>query len=218
MARLEKLDFLARKILSGELRGERRTPRRGSGTLFRDHKNYSQGDDLRFVDWNAYSRLGELLVKQFESEENLDLLLFLDASGSMDWGTANKMDYARRIAAALGFIGLRRHAKVELVPMPERRGEGRSRFFGSNRVLSYLEALERVVAEGEVDLQEAVRAGVGRRRGRGLAVVLSDFMTESDYGRALQFLRHAGFRVAAVQVLDRQDLHPDIAGLVRLVD
>ena len=86
MARLEKLEVVARKVMAGEFRGDTRTRRRGAGSLFRGHKSYAQGDDLRFLDWNVYSRLGELLVKEFDAEENLDLVIVLDASGSMDFG------------------------------------------------------------------------------------------------------------------------------------
>lgn len=218
LARLERLDFLARKVRSGEMRGDIATRRSGAGSMFRDHKNYTQGDDLRFLDWNVYSRLGELLIKQFDAEENLGLALLVDASGSMDFGAVQKHGVALRVAAALGFIALSNDASVTLHVAPSTSGVARRTYFGRGRVHEFLGVLESARVGGEIDLEREVKEVVGRRRGRGVALVISDFFDEHGYGRALRFLRHAGYRVGAIHVLDRQDLDPDCDGRVRLVD
>lgn len=218
LARLERLDFLARKVRSGEMRGDVSTRRGGAGSMFRDHKSYTQGDDLRFLDWNVYSRLGELLIKQFDAEENLSLLLVVDASGSMDFGDVSKHGVALRVAAALGFIALSNDASVSLHVAPEASGVPRRTFFGRARVPELLGALEAAGVGGEIDLDREARAAIGRRRGRGIALVISDFFDEHGYGRALRFMRHAGYRVGAIHVLDRRDLEPELEGRVRLVD
>ncbi|MCB9833121.1 MAG: DUF58 domain-containing protein [Planctomycetes bacterium] len=217
LARLEKLEILARKVVAGEMRGDHQSRRRGSGSLFRDHKNYSQGDDLRFLDWNVYSRLGELLVKQFEAEENLDLLLVLDASGSMDYGQANKFEFARRLVAALAFIALNRFAKVDLVILPRAAGTGGS-FFGRGQLFPLLQRLQAVRPGAAVALDEDLPPLVGRRHGRGLALLVSDFFAEQGYRRALDYLRHRGLTVGLVHVLDRAEFAPELAGRLRLED
>ncbi len=217
LARLEKLEILARKVAAGEMRGDHPTRRRGSGSLFRDHKNYSQGDDLRFLDWNVYSRLGELLVKQFDAEENLDLLLVLDASGSMDYGLANKLDFARRVVASLAFIALNRFAKVDLLVLPRSAGPGGA-YFGRAQLFPLLRRLQDVKAGGEVDLAEDLPPLVARRRARGMALIVSDFFSERGYERAFDFLRHRGFKVGLVHVLDRAEFAPELAGRLKLED
>lgn len=218
LSRLERLEFLARKVRSGEFRGDVVTRRSGAGSMFRDHKNYSQGDDLRFVDWNVYSRLGELLVKRFDAEESLSLLLVVDASGSMDFGADRKHDVAIRIAAALGFIALSNDASVSLHVAPEQAGVPRRTTFGRSRVHAFLELLDGARAGGAIDFVREVKGAVGSARGRGLAVVISDFFDEGGHARALRFLRHAGYRVSAIHVLDRLDLDPGHEGRLRLVD
>ena len=220
LGRLEQLDLVARKILSGELRGDVRTRRRGTGSLFRDHKSYTQGDDLRFLDWNVYSRLGELLIKQFDAEENLNLLILLDTSGSMDFGRENKLEFAKRVAATMGFIALNRYATVDLAILPRGAAAGgRHSFFGRNNVVPFFRVLDEVRPGGDLNLLDEFRAAVGqRRRGRGVALFVSDFFTETGYAKGLQFLRHAGYRVGAIHTLDQLDLHPDVNGRVRLVD
>ena len=101
MARLDALDVTSRKIFQGKVQGERRSRRRGQSVEFADFRPYVAGDDLRFVDWNIYGRLDRLFLKLFLEEEDLSLVLAIDCSGSMDWGTPNKFDYARRVATAL---------------------------------------------------------------------------------------------------------------------
>ncbi|MBI4617957.1 MAG: DUF58 domain-containing protein [Planctomycetes bacterium] len=117
LARLQRLDLAVGKILGGEIGGRRESVGRGSGTEFLEHRSYAPGDDLRYVDWNAYGRLGELYVKQFTAEERLHLVLFVDTSPSMDFGRHNKLARARELAACLGFVALRRLDRVTLVSL-----------------------------------------------------------------------------------------------------
>jgi uncharacterized protein (DUF58 family) len=217
LLRLEKLELVARNVLSGEMRGDTTTRRRGQGALFREHKPYTQGDDLRFVDWNVFSRLGELVVKQFDAEEALKLSLILDATASMDFGKDNKLVCAQRLAAALGYVALNRLASVELEVIGGRQPL-RSRWFGRPKIRPFLSALEGISAGGGADLFERARAFAGRRGGRGVAIVISDFFAETGYARALQLLKHAGFKLGVVHVLDVADARPALAGSCRLVD
>src|SRR5436190_3867614 len=105
MARLDQLDVMSRKLLAGKMKGERRSKRRGQSVEFADFRNYVTGDDLRFIDWNIYARLDRLFLKLFLEEEDLSLYIICDASASMDYGDPNKALHARRVAAALSYIG-----------------------------------------------------------------------------------------------------------------
>src|SRR5215216_2220329 len=115
MARLDQLDVMSRKLLAGKMKGERRSKRRGQSVEFADYRNYVIGDDLRFIDWNIYGRLDRLFLKLFLEEEDLSLYILVDTSKSMDYGDPHKAMYIKRVAAALGYIGLVNYNRVNVV-------------------------------------------------------------------------------------------------------
>src|SRR4029077_10723262 len=106
MARLDQLDVMSRKLLAGKMKGERRSKQRGQSVEFADYRNYVIGDDLRFIDWNIYARLDRLFLKLFLEEEDLAVHILVDVSKSCDYGEPNKAMYMKKVAAALGYIGL----------------------------------------------------------------------------------------------------------------
>ena len=112
--KLDQLDIVSRKVFAGKMRGERLTKRRGESVEFADYRSYVSGDDLRFLDWNVYARLDQLFLKLFLQEEDLHVSVLIDGSKSMDWGEPNKWLYARRIAAAIAYIGLVNFDRVSL--------------------------------------------------------------------------------------------------------
>src|ERR1700676_4759461 len=119
MARLDQLDIMSRKLLAGKLKGERRSKRRGQSVEFADYREYAVGDDLRFIDWNIYARLDRLFLKLFLEEEDLSLYILIDVSKSCDFGDPNKAMYIKRVAAALGYIGLVNYNRVTIVAMAD---------------------------------------------------------------------------------------------------
>ena len=106
MRRLERLEIVSRKIFTGKMRGEKRSRRKGFSQEFADYRDYSHGDDLRFIDWNAYGRLDRLFIKLFMEEEDLHVHLLIDTSLSMGFGAPSKLEYAKKVAAALAYIAL----------------------------------------------------------------------------------------------------------------
>src|SRR5512133_3760929 len=114
MHRIEGMDILSRKILTGKLKGERRSKRRGQSVEFADYRNYVVGEDLRFIDWNIYARLERLFLKLFLEEEDLALYVLADISKSCDYGNPHKGHYIKQVAAALGYIGLVNYNRVSL--------------------------------------------------------------------------------------------------------
>src|SRR5436853_7920952 len=119
MARHDQLDVRSRKLLAGKMKGERRSKRRGQSVEFADYRNYVIGDDLRFIDWNIYARLDKLFLKLFLEEEDLSLYVLLDVSKSCDYGEPNKAIYLKRVAAALGYIGLVNYNRVTIAAMAD---------------------------------------------------------------------------------------------------
>src|SRR5688500_15110305 len=114
MARLDQLDVMSRKLLAGKMKGERRSKRRGQSVEFADYRNYVIGDDLRFIDWNIYARLERLFLKLFLEEEDLSLHILIDATKSCDYGDPHKLHYMKKVAAALGYIGLVNYNRVSM--------------------------------------------------------------------------------------------------------
>src|SRR6186713_2694138 len=119
LAQLERLELVSRKIFRGRLKGERRSKRKGQSVEFADFRNYVPGDDLRFIDWNLYARLDRLFLKLFLEEEDLALYVLLDVSKSCDYGDPNKAEYLKRVAAALGYIGLVNYNRVTIAAVAD---------------------------------------------------------------------------------------------------
>ncbi|MBI1848798.1 MAG: DUF58 domain-containing protein [Planctomycetes bacterium] len=217
---LKKLDYLnvvAKKLFSGAFRGERESRKRGAGTLFADYRRYAMGDDLRYVDWNVYGRLDALHVKLFEAEESLELVLLLDLSRSMDFGAHHKGTVAKRVAAALGYIGLSNLDAVRVWVL--RGGAAENEFWakGKPATTDLLRFLAPLPCEGTTDLYRATVPAVARVHKRGVAIVVSDFL-DAAYAKALKFLLYQKFQVYAIHVVDRLEWRPEVEGTLRLVD
>lgn len=222
MARLERLDVVSRKIFSGRVQGERRSRRRGMSVEFADYRPYTHGDDLRFVDWNIYGRLDRLFMKIFLEEEDLSLMIAIDTSASMDWGTPNKFEYVRRLAMALGYIGLVNHNRVSLCAFGEQGGLQRlSNLRGRRRAREMGEWLLGLEQGGAGTFDDAMKTVAHSRMGRGVMLVLSDFLFKEGHEKGLRAVAGRGFDVFAVQTLSPEELDPGangLAGDVRLVD
>src|SRR5437773_4803946 len=218
LAQLERLALLSRRTFRGRVRGERRSPRRGHSVEFCDYRAYGVGDDLRYVDWNIYGRLDRLHVKLFVDEEDLCLHLLVDASASMRFGTPSKLDFAIRVAAALGFVGLVNHERVGVGILRERATEGWPPARGRNQVVSMLDFLVGVGPGGPTRLTEALGDYAMRAREPGLALVMSDLLDPAGFETGVRALLERRFDVHIVHVLAPEEMDPELAGDLRLVD
>ncbi len=231
LERLARLEFGLRGIAGGGRAGERLAGAAGTGTLFREHRAYSSGDDLRYVDWNAFGRLGAFHVKVFEAEESVDLHLLVDRSASMGQGAGSKLHTAMRVAAALGTVGLAHGATVraQAVPAPDDQAASATgvgtqrRAFRGRRATADLHAfLHAMPGGGRRPLGRALRPAFPRLRRRGLAVLLTDFLDDpagpDGWRRAVDFLRHRRVRLVGLHVVAPEERDPGVLGAVRLVD
>src|SRR4030095_11553265 len=215
---LERLSLLSRRIFRGRVKGERRSMRRGHSVEFCDYRAYGVGDDLRYVDWDIYGRLDRLHVKLFVDEEDLCLHLIVDASASMNFGTPTKLESAVRIAAALGFVGLVNLERVGVGALRDRVAEGWPPTRGRNQVPGLLDFLTRVEPSGGTSLNEGLANYATRSRQSGLAVVISDLLDPSGYESGIRALLERRFDVHLVHVLSPQEMNPELAGDLPLVD
>ena len=218
LKKLEYLDLIARRLVFGRQQALRPSVKKGASIEFKDFREYSPGDDLRTVDWSVYARLDELVIKLFRQEEELDLWVLLDRSGSMDFGEPNKFDHARRIAAALAYIGMSNMDSSSVVPFSTDLSSGRTRLRGRGRVFGLLDYLTDMGCDGRTDLSATMRTYVSRVRRPGLIVIVSDFYGLQQAQRALDQLRFFKHQIYVIQVASPWEVDPPIRGELRLVD
>lgn len=221
LSRLESLSLLARKIQRGRLRAERRSPQRGASVEFAEYRPFVNGDDWRYIDWNAFARWRTLVMKLFVEEEDLHVHLLLDCSASMQWGRPLKFDYARQIVAGLAYMALANLDRASISTLggsaqpPWPSGRGKHRFL---QILRYLE--ECTTAARRVRLEDEVRAWTVTRPRRGLVVWVSDVFgcDPQDALKALDRLRHARHEVAIIQIRDPAEAEAGAPGEYELED
>ena len=211
VARLGGLEVTTDDIVQGFLAGQHRSARRGYSVEFAEHRQYQSGDEPRYVDWKLVARTDRLYVKQFEEETNLRAMLVLDTSASMGWSGAadrlTKLDYAARLAAALGLVLLRQRDAAGLVTFADsvrRVTPARLRRGQWTRMAVELAAVR---AGAGTAAEPALRQVVGALRRRGLVVFISDLLLDRDAAiTALRFLRHRGHQVIVLHIADPAEL------------
>jgi len=218
LRKLETLELVSRKARAGRTRGDRLSKRKGRGAAFADFRPYTSGHDLRFLDWGLFARFERLFLRLFLEDEDLHVHLLLDVSRSMTFGDPQKLLFAKRVAAAIGFVGLVNLDRVTVTAFAE-KSFGKSPGFRGRpslaRLLASLEALEPAAAG---DFNRSMRMIAPTLTGRGVVVVLSDFLDKAGVADGLRFLASRGMDTTAVQVLAPEEVEPTVVGDVRLTD
>jgi uncharacterized protein (DUF58 family) len=221
LRKINQLTLVASRVRSGAIKGERRSARRGSSVEFADYRNYVPGDDLRRLDWNIYARLEKPFIKLLEEEEDLAVYVLIDGSRSMDWGEGeqNKFRYTLNLAAGLGAIAL---SSGDLLSVGFLQGGRVAAEFGPSRggyalprLFKFLENLE---ANDKTNLNTALRDYSVKPRRAGLLIVLSDLLVEDGYEMGLRQLLGRGHEAALLHILAPDEMDPDLAGDLQLVD
>jgi uncharacterized protein (DUF58 family) len=217
-----KLDYLAivsRRVFSGAMRAERRTKKTGSGVEFADHRDYAPGDDFRYLDWSAYQRFDRLLIRLYEEEEDLSIYFILDTSSSMAFGEGEKLRHAKRLCAALAYVGLANLDRIAIVTATDEISGRMQATRGKARIFRIFRFLSPVRAEGTTDLGEAMKTFVAQHKRRGLAVLLSDLYDPVGFERGINVLRYNRFEPFVLHIVDpAREARPALRGDVRVVD
>lgn len=219
MRQLDRLDVVSRKILRGRQQGERRSKKKGQSVEFADYRSYVVGDDLRFIDWNLYARLDKLFLRLFMEEEDLSVSIVLDASASMSFGDPVKLDYGRRLAAALGYIGLVHYNRVNLYTFTTTI-DGQIRGLRGRRpiprMLGFLDGDEAKphLRGAAGNLGAALKRLAMVERQPGVVILISDFFDKGDLAEAFRYLADDRYDVYAIQVLSPQEVDPASGGVV----
>jgi len=213
LKRLEYLSLVSKRMFRGQLLAQRRTKQMGGGIEFADYREYSHGDDLRYLDWNVYARFGDLLLKRFQEEEDLHVYILLDASPSMN----AKFDYARRVAAALAYIALADLDRVGIYAYSDELIAEMPMTRGKDRVLSILRFLEGLKTSGSrTDLARVVRGLVNRAQRTGLVIIISDLFDQDGFKQGVDLLRHRRFEPHVVQLHTEEEANPKMLGDIEL--
>jgi uncharacterized protein (DUF58 family) len=218
LRQLERLLLLMRAPVRGGLKGGRRSVKRGQSVEFADYRDYALGDDLRQLDWNVLARLEKLFVKLFIEEEDVTITILLDGSQSMATGHPDKLQFAKRAAAALGYIGLASEDKVAVSVLGGRAARRRTQLRGSGRVFRLLAELSAIrPVDGPTDLVAAARHAAAQLTGRGVVILISDLLDPAA-DRVIRELASTRSELIVLHVLSPDELDPPLEGDLRLVD
>lgn len=218
LKKLEYLYIVSKKIFAGRIKAERRSTRRGVSVEFADYRNYTAGDDFRYIDWNAYARLDELLLKLYEEREDLHIYFLVDVSQSMTYGELPKLIYAKRVAAALAYIGLSNLDRIGITAfnttdmnrLPTERGKG--------KIFTVLNFLDQINGSGETDLEHAFQNFVHQTKRRGLVVLISDLFDPKGFTAGLNMLKFQKHDLFVIHIIDEKEAEPTLLGDYHLVD
>src|SRR5215469_12724016 len=216
--RLEQLRICAPGRRTSRSRGEHFSGKGGTSTEFCDYRDYTRGDDTRFVDWNIFARLHRPYLKQFHKEEERHVVLLIDASASMKFD--GKLELAKQLAAAFGVMGLLNNERVSAYAShqannaPDRLPPCRGRV-SMRSVFQFIESVE---GRGDAPLERAVELLLRHHSGKGVCVILSDFLTFGDLKRGFNLLHSAGLEPFGIQILSPREIDPDLSSDLRLVD
>ncbi len=220
LLKLERLAITTRRAMAGTQQGERRSSRRGQSVEFADFRPYSPGDDLRRIDWNAYARLERFFLKLFVEEEDLTVHLLIDNSRSMDWGEPNKLRYALRAAGALGYVALSGLDRVTVTALANGRN-GPGSYFpphrGKKQAAALFAFLQGLGAGDPAPLGPRLRRYAAQTLQPGPLLLISDLL-DDGWADGLRAVAQRGFEVSVLHLLAPDEVRPELAGDLRLVD
>jgi uncharacterized protein (DUF58 family) len=218
LEKLERLTIHWKKSFSGLVGGHNRSHFAGPGQEFLDHRNFHHGDDLRAVNWRAYLRLEKLFLKMFQVEPRVPVRLLVDVSDSMTAHGGQKFEYARKLAAALCYVGLVRLDTIEIHGFSNRLGQRLFATGGRHRFTGIMEGITAMKPAGSTDYMALVREFISSYSQRGLLIIISDFLDDNGCERAVQYLGDYGHELMLLQIWATEDRVPPWTGELDLHD
>jgi len=217
LRKLERFEILSHGVHRGGQIGHRRSRSRGTGLEFADHKEYSAGDDIRYIDWNVYAHLEELFVKIFEQEEALPAYILLDRSASMSVGSPSKLLLGAQLAAALAYVGLANQDHVRVSLFADGLVSSSKVLRGKTHIYEVCDLLD-TPAAGGTDISAALEAFSAESRLPGVAFIISDFLDPAGVLKGVRMLAGRKFGVYALHLVAPEEFFPGLSGDVELED
>ncbi len=218
VARISRLEILARNVVEGFLSGLHRSPYFGQSVEFAQHREYAPGDDIRRIDWKVWSKTDRYYIKQYEEETNLRTTLLVDLSESMQFGShqLSKYEYACRIAASLSYLLLRQQDSVGMTTFDDVVRATIPPSSKQNHLQSILASLDVQKPAKKTDLQSLLAQVADQQTRRGLIVLISDlFVDRAGLFKGLKLLRTRGHDLMVFHVMDDEELDFNYAGTTR---
>lgn len=221
LQRLSNIELVAKTVVDGFLHGSHRSPLFGFSQEFAEYRAYTEGDDPRYIDWNVLSRTDRVYIKRFLGETNTHLMILMDCSASMGYGSGplTKLDYARYLAASLAYLSTRQHDAVGLVLFDEKIREVRPAVYRPRHLQAILHVLERAEASTGTNLHVPLQSLGRLLRRRGLVAMISDFFVDADeIVSSMRAVAYQGQDLVFFHVLDPNELKPDLASAALIED
>ena len=219
LAELEALQTILKNNVAGMFGGNHQSKNFGSSCEFADYRDYVPGDDISKIDWNVYARFDKLYQKLYLDERQMHTRIYIDASRSMQHGSAEKAEQAIRLAAAFAYLSVNEMDKVSIYAIHgERVDEIISGMVGKDSYINYINKLNEIEFEGDVSISKAILSSAKVGMGDGYSILISDFLTEEDYERAIDRFAERRRDILCVQVLSREELNPQFRGKMHLFD
>lgn len=217
--RLEALAIEFRKNMAGFFGGKHRTRTYGQTVEFADYREYQLGDDIRRIDWNLYSRFEKYFLKLFTDERQMHCQIFLDCSASMGKDNPKKATYALGMAAAIAYLSIHNMDKVSIKLMRKNYCEDLAgTIVGKNTFFRAISQLENLQFDDETDIEQCILNTPNPGTNDGLSVIISDFLTESSWKKAVDFLSYRKRQVLLIQVLTPEEIEPPYTGRMHFID
>ncbi len=218
LSEIEALQTVLKNNVAGMFGGNHQAKTYGSSCEFTDYRDYVPGDDITKIDWNAYARFDKLYQKLYLDERQMHTRIYIDASRSMQHGNPEKADQALRLAAAFAYLSVSEMDKVSVYALHENRTEEViSSMVGKDSYLNYINALNGIEFYSDVSISEAIipsKLGMGD----GYSILISDFLTDEEYERAIDKFAEQKRDILCIQVLSREELNPQFRGKMHLFD
>ncbi len=215
---LERLKLAIRPVSIASRHGAHRSPLRAAGVEFASHRPYVPGDDIRQIDWKAFGRHRQLVVRQFIEERDARVHLLVDLSGSMTRGAVPKADVARRIAAGITMVATQQYDHVEVMPFASQLDPEQPAVRTRHHLPGVEERLIEREAVGTTSFTDVVRAFASRKPRRGLVVLVSDLLSEESWENAFRLIASSGHQLRVIRVGCQEDDAPDLRGEIELID
>ncbi|RRR69105.1 MAG: DUF58 domain-containing protein [Candidatus Viridilinea halotolerans] len=219
LRRIERMSLQAQRTLRGNpASGEHRSQRQLPATIFSDHRPYSSGDDLRYVDWHVYARQNQVLVRLGEAEQDVHVHLLVDASQSMLLGEPSRLRLAQQLVGALGYLALAHSDRVRVVPFGPAAGRPFGPVQGKNHTIALLRFISAIVPQPTTQLPAVLQQYAREHPQGGMLIICSDLLAPGGLAEALRLLRPPRWQTLVLHLLEQTDLQPNLSGPLELED